>query len=52
MAHLPLDIVGGAAIGVVASSLHLALGVPLVPSADPPVVAPSVGERDELRRVS
>jgi membrane-associated phospholipid phosphatase len=42
-AHLPLDVVSGAAIGVVvASSLHLLLGVPLTPAADPPVVAPSV----------
>jgi glycosyltransferase 2 family protein len=42
-AHLPLDVVSGAAIGVVvASSLNLLLGVPLVPAADPPVVAPSV----------
>lgn len=42
-AHLPLDVVSGAAIGVVvASSLHLLMGVPLVPAADPPVVAPSV----------
>jgi membrane-associated phospholipid phosphatase len=41
-AHLPLDVVSGAAIGVVvASSLHLLLGVPLTPEADPPVVAPS-----------
>jgi glycosyltransferase 2 family protein len=44
-AHLPLDVVSGAAIGVVvASSLHLLLGVPLVPEADPPVVAPSVDD--------
>ena len=42
-AHLPLDVVSGAAIGVVVgSSLHLLLGVPLVPAADPPVVAPAV----------
>jgi undecaprenyl-diphosphatase len=46
-AHLPLDVVSGAAIGVlVASALHLALGVPLVPSADPPVLAPSVRKRE------
>ncbi|HEY7762504.1 MAG TPA: phosphatase PAP2 family protein [Actinomycetota bacterium] len=42
-AHLPLDVVSGAAIGVVvASCLHLLMGVPLAPVADPPVVAPSV----------
>jgi undecaprenyl-diphosphatase len=42
-AHLPLDVVSGAAIGVVvASTLHLLVGVPLAPVADPPVVAPSV----------
>jgi glycosyltransferase 2 family protein len=42
-AHLPLDVVSGAAIGVVVGSgLHLLLGVPLVPAADPPVVAPAV----------
>jgi undecaprenyl-diphosphatase len=42
-AHLPLDVVSGAAIGVVvASCLHLLVGVPLAPVADPPVVAPSV----------
>ena len=41
-AHLPLDVVSGVAIGVVvASSLHLLLGVPLVSAADPPVVAPA-----------
>jgi membrane-associated phospholipid phosphatase len=46
-AHLPLDVVSGAAIGVaVASTLHLVLGVPLAPSADPPVVAPSVPESE------
>ena len=45
-AHLPLDTVSGAAIGVaVASAWHLILGVPLIPSADPPVVAPEAGER-------
>jgi membrane-associated phospholipid phosphatase len=44
-AHLPLDVVSGAAIGaVVGSGLHLLLGVPLVPAADPPVVAPAVEE--------
>jgi undecaprenyl-diphosphatase len=42
-AHLPLDVVSGVAIGVVVGSgLHLLLGVPLVPAADPPVVAPAV----------
>jgi membrane-associated phospholipid phosphatase len=40
-AHLPLDVVSGAAIGAAtASALYLALGVPLTRSADPPVVAP------------
>ena len=40
-AHLPLDVVSGAAIGAAtASVMHLVLGVPLTPSADPPVVAP------------
>ena len=44
-AHLPLDVVSGAAIGVAtASVLHLMLGVPLTPSADPPVVAPTAPE--------
>ena len=44
-AHLPLDVVSGAAIGAaVASLLHLVLGVPLTPSADPPVVAPTAPE--------
>ncbi|HJR97824.1 MAG TPA: phosphatase PAP2 family protein [Actinomycetota bacterium] len=52
-AHLPLDVVSGAAIGVVvASSLHLLMGVPLVPAADPPVVAPSVpGDPPEAEAV-
>ena len=52
-AHLPLDVVSGAAIGVVvASSLHLLMGVPLVPAADPPVVAPSVpGDPSEAEAV-
>ena len=41
-AHLPLDVVSGAAIGTAtAAVLHLMLGVPLTPSADPPVVAPT-----------
>jgi undecaprenyl-diphosphatase len=44
-AHLPLDVVSGAAIGAaMASVLHLLLGVPLTPSADPPVVAPAAPE--------
>ena len=44
-AHLPLDVVSGAAIGAaVGSLLHLVLGVPLTPSADPPVVAPTAPE--------
>ena len=44
-AHLPLDVVSGAAIGAaVASLLHLVLGVPLTHSADPPVVAPTAPE--------
>jgi membrane-associated phospholipid phosphatase len=44
-AHLPLDVVSGAAIGAAAAALlHLALGVPLTPSADPPVVAPAAPE--------
>jgi membrane-associated phospholipid phosphatase len=44
-AHLPLDVVSGAAIGAAAAAaLHLALGVPLTPSADPPVVAPTAPE--------
>ena len=41
-AHLPLDVVSGAAIGTAtAAVLHLMLGVPLTPSADPPVAAPT-----------
>jgi membrane-associated phospholipid phosphatase len=44
-AHLPLDVVSGAAIGAAMPSvLHLLFGVPLTPSADPPVVAPTAPE--------
>lgn len=42
-AHLPLDVVSGAAIGIaVASAWHLFLGVPMSPAADPPINAPAV----------
>jgi membrane-associated phospholipid phosphatase len=42
-AHLPLDVVSGAAIGTAtASALHLALGVPIVLADDPALTAPVV----------
>ena len=42
-AHLPLDVVSGASIGIaVASAWHLLLGVPMSPAADPPINAPTV----------
>jgi undecaprenyl-diphosphatase len=50
-AHLPLDVVSGAAIGAaVASLLHLVVGVPVTPSADPPVVAPTAPEEAHAAR--